>query len=458
MNEAHGAQNSMSSFLKEKLVPVIEKVAEQLSVPGEIIRVERMELDFNNFIPGGDNSEALREFEKQVTDQLLKLIAKVRPEDQSEKILNGIAEKGSEKTVKSIAEERADEELFIFIIREGTLPWWAETTSPIVLQALAGKVLEQPSAAFKAALLSLVTLPAARKRIAFKLPIALIEKLIRFSFSEPEALLKMIEEIALHIQNETAQPLTIYVRQVLFEAALNYAVRLPGQQLLISNLLKIHKNENTLPVAITKALEIIKEKSEATDVTVQAIKKIVTDEEKESSSFHQPHTSDNEYFVKNAGLVILCPYLPQFFKSLGLMQNNDFVTHIAQERAVYLLQYLSTGDDQNFEEHDMILNKVLCGMNLLMPLTLTFELQENEKKECYELLKSVTTHWTALKNTSPESMRDTFFMREGILEEHANGWNLKIERTTLDVLVDKLPWGISIIKLPWSTEIIFVNW
>lgn len=442
----------MSSFLKEKVMPVIEKVAEQLNVSGEIIRIERLELNFNNFIPGGDNTASLHEFEKEVTEQLAKLIS------------SAASDRRSEKTIKKIAEERAEEELFIFMIREGSLPWWAETTKPIVLQTLAEKVLDQPSASFKTALLGLLTLPAARKRIAYKLPIALIEKLIDISFQEPGVLLKIIQEIVGNIENETRQPLTVYSRQVLFEAALSYTVRLPDPGLFISNLLKAQKKDNTLPENITKALEIIiKEKLEAEELKTIPIntgtKKIFTDDEKEdSNSFHQPPTSDNEYFVKNAGLIILSPYLPQFFKSLGLMENSVFLTIHAQERAVYLLQYLATGVTGDFEEHNMLLNKVLCGMNLLMPLTLDFELQENEKEECRALLKSVTSNWTALKNTSPENMRDTFFVREGILEEHANGWNLKIERTTVDVLIDKLPWGISIIKLPWSTEIIFVNW
>ncbi|MGZ4159166.1 MAG: contractile injection system tape measure protein [Bacteroidia bacterium] len=33
-----------------------------------------------------------------------------------------------------------------------------------------------------------------------------------------------------------------------------------------------------------------------------------------------------------------------------------------------------------------------------------------------------------------------------------------MEKTTIDILLDKLPWGISIIQMPWSTEMVFVNW
>jgi hypothetical protein len=168
--------------------------------------------------------------------------------------------------------------------------------------------------------------------------------------------------------------------------------------------------------------------------------------------------TNNDHYIKNAGLVILNPYLSSFFMELELCNGKEFNSPEAAERAAHLLQYLATGSEEVFEEHDMILNKIVCGIDISAPFTIDFILTEKEKEESKGLLDAVANNWTALKGTTGEGMRDAFFNREGILERQANGWNLKVEKTTIDVLVDKLPWGISIISMPWSVTKIFVNW
>jgi hypothetical protein len=38
------------------------------------------------------------------------------------------------------------------------------------------------------------------------------------------------------------------------------------------------------------------------------------------------------------------------------------------------------------------------------------------------------------------------------------GWRLEVERKTLDVLMDDLPWSFSMILHPWMAEPITVAW
>jgi hypothetical protein len=35
---------------------------------------------------------------------------------------------------------------------------------------------------------------------------------------------------------------------------------------------------------------------------------------------------------------------------------------------------------------------------------------------------------------------------------------LQVERKTLDVLLDSIPWGFSTVLLPWNPQPLFVEW
>jgi hypothetical protein len=96
-------------------------------------------------------------------------------------------------------------------------------------------------------------------------------------------------------------------------------------------------------------------------------------------------------------------------------------------------------------------------MNVSEPVPLEAELTAGELEECENLLKAVLSQWEVLKTDLPDAIRSTFLNREGMLS-YGTGWTLKVERTTLDILLDKLPWGISLFKLPWNPEIIYVEW
>ena len=48
--------------------------------------------------------------------------------------------------------------------------------------------------------------------------------------------------------------------------------------------------------------------------------------------------------------------------------------------------------------------------------------------------------------------------REGVLQMTEGGWQLRVERKTHDVLIDKIPWGMSAINTPWMEHVIYVEW
>ena len=158
-----------------------------------------------------------------------------------------------------------------------------------------------------------------------------------------------------------------------------------------------------------------------------------------------------------SGLVILHPFLPAFFETLNLTDGKRFVDEESVHKAVALLGYLATGEKE-MEEQRLVIPKLFCGMEIPEPVKKTGNILPREQEEAEKLLLTVVDHWTALKSTSVDGLRNTFLKREGKLGRTDNGWNLEIEHKTWDILLNRIPWGFSIIKFPWMKELLFVKW
>ena len=162
-------------------------------------------------------------------------------------------------------------------------------------------------------------------------------------------------------------------------------------------------------------------------------------------------------YLDNAGLVIVWPFLVRFFRGIELVDGDSFRSLEAQERAVLLLQHLVTGEFE-WPEHELFLNKLLCGWPPEEPVGKKIQLTELESSEAEDLLESMIQHWKVLKKTSVDGFRASFLQREGRLSLQKNGWSLRVARASYDVLLDQLPWGISFVLLPWMKAPIFVEW
>ena len=87
-----------------------------------------------------------------------------------------------------------------------------------------------------------------------------------------------------------------------------------------------------------------------------------------------------------------------------------------------------------------------------------FKLTELERTATDDLLQAVLSHWKALGSTTPDGLREGFLKRNGKLTHRSDGWLLQVEAKTLDILLDRLPWGFSMIRLGWMREMLFVEW
>lgn len=165
--------------------------------------------------------------------------------------------------------------------------------------------------------------------------------------------------------------------------------------------------------------------------------------------------------VRNAGLVLFSPWFLQLFKRLGLLDEEGqvFGSVEAQIKGIYVLQALVDGvEAKAYEEHELFLNRVLVGLPAEEALPVLFELTDEEKEIVGSLVENLRMTWPKMKNASPEGIRQSFLQREGVLEEQEKEWKLVVSPAGIDVLLDSLPWGFSMIRQNWMEKILKVEW
>lgn len=179
-----------------------------------------------------------------------------------------------------------------------------------------------------------------------------------------------------------------------------------------------------------------------------------------------PHDSESsvgygeKIYVENAGLVLLWPFLTQFFERLELTREHRFKHASAQEKALIALEILVHGPEHApFFEASLPLNKVLCGVLPETPVNTDHTFRKAELKTIDGLLAAVMENSEFGKKLSAAGFREAWLQRKGALSVRDGHWLLQVERKTHDVLLDaKLPWGIGIVKLPWMDNLLSVEW
>jgi len=161
------------------------------------------------------------------------------------------------------------------------------------------------------------------------------------------------------------------------------------------------------------------------------------------------------YYVENAGLILLHPFLKSFFEKCSLLDDNQNINNPIL--AIHLLHYLATGQEKQYE-HLQILEKFLCAIPLQHPINREVYLSDKLKENAEELLEAVLKHLPMLKSTSAELFQNEFLQRPGKLLLEKNTTKLIIEQKTQDLLLKSIPWNISVVKLPWHKRIFFVDW
>jgi hypothetical protein len=161
--------------------------------------------------------------------------------------------------------------------------------------------------------------------------------------------------------------------------------------------------------------------------------------------------------IQNAGLIILWPFFYRLFDKCGLLIDRKFKDEQAVQKAILMMQYLVTGS-LDINENELVLNKILCGVAQRTYVNVKIELENEELRMCDSLLQGVLQNWEKLNNSSVTTLRETFLNREGILRPNELNYNLDIVKETFDMLLETIPWNISIIQTIFMENRINVDW
>jgi hypothetical protein len=171
-----------------------------------------------------------------------------------------------------------------------------------------------------------------------------------------------------------------------------------------------------------------------------------------------PFSESEKLYVRNAGIVLLWPFLERYLEKNELMVSGDFIHQEAREQACWLLQQLVIGPDTELFEPHLALPKVLVGMQPETPVNAPEVITNEQQLLMDELLTAVMEHVPAWKNLTVANLRKAYLQREGALSARDGQWLLQVKRETYDILLDKLPWPIQLIRLPWLDHLLVVEW
>lgn len=202
---------------------------------------------------------------------------------------------------------------------------------------------------------------------------------------------------------------------------------------------------------------VTEKRSDNKDIDASGETRDLSSSAEDAAAVPEPPAEGTVYYINNAGLILLHPYLSFCFDALGLREGQQFKDEAAKHRAVQLLGYLAYGEEE-IPEYDLVLPKILCGILPAEPVKRFIPLTNAEKNEANELLAAVISHWNALGNTSPDGLRGNFLLREGKLEWKEEEWQLYVTQQAYDMLLNRLPWGFSVVGLSWMPWLIKTVW
>jgi hypothetical protein len=364
-----------------------------------------------------------------------------------------------DRAVRVATEGESIDDALVMFLGTGRLPWSlrmppGEAFEPSVLRGWRERGTGGPTPALRARLAEVFREPEARRRVVLQFTPPFAVALLRGMSPEVAAASGSVLAVL-----TAADAVSASVRRslslALWDAALIAAANdeHPSEVQLVRQAasaaaLSEHEQDQLRPVfdevwpAAASALVTRPEEGEARPSPV-------------SRGDGGPGEETEGILVEAAGLVLVHPYLSRFFAGLGVAEGDELID---AERAVTLLHLLATGE-RTAPEYRVTLAKALCGIALDQPVPADLGLSDAEADEANALLKAVVEHWGVLGDASPDGLREGFLSREGILSVDAWGdWLLRVEKQSIDILLDDLPWSTSIVELPWMARRLIVEW
>lgn len=203
-------------------------------------------------------------------------------------------------------------------------------------------------------------------------------------------------------------------------------------------------------------------------------------------------------YIRNGGIVIMWPFFYDFFKKQNLLDEYNhsiFKNDISRSNAIHALEFLVYEKYKN-PEWKLILNKILCGVDIKKPIYNEYVFHEkniSEKEDEQKINQEVKKNIEILKNNADDSIkkcieewkelksllafdefkkgidiktfRNYFLQREGFLniveQRYDNGikynYILDISNKCYDEYIKNIPWDIQKIELPNMQQPLFIR-
>jgi hypothetical protein len=450
-------QQDLEALWKQNLTPRLEKLLDSYNTGGDTIQIGQLYIDVSVDSLADMEGTVIAEIDKQLRQRVA-----VSPGEP----LTTVA--------------RRQIELLVFYLQKGHLPWWSPVKNRIEWQQYLTELLSKQinnsdsynlTAAFKTA--------AARNRLLAELTAAQFWQLVAaiaaksaevlqadlssfnkalggsyilddFSIAYKHAVLRSAQaevpanDIYAAVAAHLAELISGLSQPVISAISKSAIVNIPLKQVIEKRAVNLAAGEEVFK-DIKPELPVDNEGKRAEDQT--AI------EQKEEVNTADDTGTLEDIYIANSGLVIVAPYLAEFFKQMQLVDKGRLT---ASDKAVALLNYTVYGHDE-LAEFECVLSKILCGLEV-SAVVKSYRLNDAEKQEADELLAAVIAHWQVLKNTSVQGLRASFLQREGRLSFADNEWRLKVQNQPYDVLLAHIPWNISMIKLSWMQHLLKVDW
>lgn len=445
-------QRSLPDTCRQALLPVLAKVLDQYAPATGHWYIERLDIDAGAL--------PLSKFESQIGSIIGQALNKALQEMAA--AMDTVDELASAPAaiVTHVAHlARA----LLYFLQTGTLPWNFRLPEGMDLeQAVRTAWKEQEPTiegrqAFAEKLTALLRHPLARRRLVRQFTVEFLHELL-FLLSDD---LKTVQERVLSdlyrgskaaevaefslILWETAFAKAAHRQPLSERSLLSEAQRVAAARNVLSDKVQEQIQRRWPDLARQETDEVPFKEREASEV------KSISDP---TGRGGEPQ-EDEAYYIDNAGLVLLHPFLPRLMEGTGIAAGGEL---LSPERAMVLLHYLATGR-KIAPEYELILPKLLCNWPLDMPTAADVGLTAQEIEEANALLEAVIGHWGALGNTSVDGLRGNFLLRPGKLSLlNEEEWKLEVENRTYDILLDQLPWGIGLVKLPWMEIMLQTEW
>lgn len=406
-------QQAMSAHYRNKVLPVLENIFNELSHDDEMIHIDHLEINLGEVSEDEINRDDWGEdIRSTIKEQLYAQIGQARERKQID------------HEAKAIGICRQ----WLFYMQNGYLPW----NTLQVNEAWYNQVLEALAADYNSVteLRGIIKQqPAVSHRIVWQHSEKFLIQLVTILAPEDRPGLANVINGLQQMFSRSGEPAPTGTQ----ESA--YKVKLWERLIFLS-------------AGLEKGLtpkRLVEEVRKINDITIG------------SGELRVESIDEEGLFVQYAGIVLIHPFLSTLFKRLQWVKEGKFEDDKSKQKALHLLHYAATGREEA-EEYELVVPKILCNWPLAMPIERDVELNKNELDETDRMLIAVIEQWPVLQNTSADGLREGFLQRKGKYFKRNDKRYLQIESASIDVLLDQLPWNMGIIKLPWMKDMLWVEW